>query len=166
MGRRGPPAGGRLFVSLSHTINLEDQRVLADGFPVQDFLNGAASGLGGQPEHEVRLTSGVFYKGYGARLSANWQSATEVDTSSSVLKFSDQTSVNLRFFHSVTNQTFIGRNVEWLRGTRFSLEIDNLLDEDFIRYMPYTSRGSQAYSNEYAINQEPRRLWLSVNVSS
>lgn len=129
MGRRGPPAGGRLFVSLSHTINLEDQRVLADGFPVQDFLNGAASGLGGQPEHEVRLTSGVFYKGYGARLSANWQSATEVDTSSSVLKFSDQTSVNLRFFHSVTDQTFIGRNVEWLRGTRFSLEIDNLLDD-------------------------------------
>ncbi len=129
MGRRGPPAGGRLFVSLSHTINLKDQRVLADGFPVQDFLNGAASGLGGQPEHEVQLTSGVFYKGYGARLSANWQSATEVDTSSSVLKFSDQTSVNLRFFHSVTDQTFIGRNVELLRGTRFSLEIDNLLDD-------------------------------------
>ena len=129
MGRRGPPAGGRLFVSLSHTINLEDQRVLADGFPVQDFLNGAASGLGGKPEHEVRLTSGVFYKGYGARLSASWQSATEVDTSSSVLTFSDQTSVNLRFFHSVTDQTFIGRNVEWLRGTRFSLEIDNLLDD-------------------------------------
>ncbi len=43
--------------------------------------------------------------------------------------------------------------------------IDNLLDEDFISYQPYTSRGSLAYSNEYAINQEPRRLWLSVNVN-
>ncbi len=129
MGRRGPPAGGRLFVSVGHTINLENQRVLADGFPVQDFLNGAASGLGGQPEHEVQLTTGVFYNGYGARLSANWQSATEVETASSVLRFSDQTSVNLRFFHSVTEQTFVGRNAEWLRGTRFSLEIDNLLDD-------------------------------------
>ncbi len=47
----------------------------------------------------------------------------------------------------------------------FNATIDNLLDEDFIQYMPHTSRGSQAYSNEYAINQEPRRLWVSVNVS-
>ncbi len=47
----------------------------------------------------------------------------------------------------------------------FNATIDNLFDEDFIQYMPYTSRGSQAYSNEYAINQEPRRLWLSVNLN-
>lgn len=47
----------------------------------------------------------------------------------------------------------------------FNATIYNLLDEDFIEYMPYQSRGSLAYSNAYAINQEPRRLWLSVNVS-
>ena len=47
----------------------------------------------------------------------------------------------------------------------FNATIDNLFDEDFIQYMPYESRGSLAYSNEYAINQEPRRLWLSVNLN-
>lgn len=41
--------------------------------------------------------------------------------------------------------------------------IYNLLDDDFIDYVSYTSRGQLDYSNRYAINQEPRRLWLSVN---
>ena len=44
-----------------------------------------------------------------------------------------------------------------------SAVVYNVLDENFVSYVPYTSRGSLAYSNEYAINQEPRRLWLSVN---
>ncbi len=43
--------------------------------------------------------------------------------------------------------------------------IYNLLDEDFIEYMPYERRGPLAYSNAYAINQEPRRLWVSLNLA-
>lgn len=44
-----------------------------------------------------------------------------------------------------------------------SATIYNLLNDDFVNYVPYTTRGATAYSNRYAINQEPRRLWLSVN---
>ena len=44
-----------------------------------------------------------------------------------------------------------------------SAVVYNLLDKNYVSYVPYTSSGSVAYSNEYAINQEPRRLWLSVN---
>ncbi|GHB02080.1 exogenous ferric siderophore receptor [Algimonas arctica] len=47
----------------------------------------------------------------------------------------------------------------------FSATIYNLLDDNFVEYVPYTSRGSEAYSNRYAINQEPRRLWMSMNAS-
>lgn len=47
----------------------------------------------------------------------------------------------------------------------FNATIYNLLDEDFVEYLPYDNNGSVAYSNAYAINQEPRRLWLSMNVS-
>ena len=47
----------------------------------------------------------------------------------------------------------------------FSATIYNLLNDDFVDYVPYTSRGRDAYSNRYAINQEPRRLWVSVNAS-
>ncbi|MAP95192.1 MAG: TonB-dependent receptor [Ponticaulis sp.] len=41
----------------------------------------------------------------------------------------------------------------------------NLFDEDFIQYLPYDRNGELAYSNAYAINQEPRRLWVSLNVT-
>lgn len=43
----------------------------------------------------------------------------------------------------------------------------NLLDEDFVSYGPYVSNtgtGAISYTNLYANNQEPRRLWLSVNL--
>ena len=45
--------------------------------------------------------------------------------------------------------------------------IYNLLDEDFVSYGSYVSNtgtGAISYTNLYANNQEPRRLWLSVNV--
>lgn len=40
--------------------------------------------------------------------------------------------------------------------------IYNLFDKDFVRLLPYGT--PVAYATEYANNQEPRRLWLSVNL--
>ncbi len=42
----------------------------------------------------------------------------------------------------------------------------NMLDEDFVTFLPYTaSNGAVAYASEHANLQEPRRLWLSVNMA-
>ncbi|MFS0711495.1 TonB-dependent receptor domain-containing protein [Brevundimonas phoenicis] len=49
----------------------------------------------------------------------------------------------------------------------FNATIYNLFDKDFVSYRPYVSNtrtGAISYTNLYANNQEPRRLWLSVNI--
>lgn len=44
--------------------------------------------------------------------------------------------------------------------------IYNLFDKDFVDYANYTdSRGRNSYTNRYAIHEEGRRLWLSMNVT-
>lgn len=49
----------------------------------------------------------------------------------------------------------------------FNAAIYNLFDKDFVSYAPYvsnTATGAVSYTNLYANNQEPRRLWVSVNI--
>lgn len=41
----------------------------------------------------------------------------------------------------------------------------NLFDKDFVSLLPYGDLADPDYASEYANNQEPRRLWLSVNVN-
>lgn len=130
-GGRGRGGGGpRLFVSLRHVFNLEDQRLLVDGYPVQDFLNGSARGsTGGKPEHELDLRAGFFHTDFGSRLSVSWQSGTEVNSGAQTVSFSDFTKTDLRFFYNVRDTNALGRKFTWLQGARLSLEIDNLFDE-------------------------------------
>lgn len=50
---------------------------------------------------------------------------------------------------------------------RIGLTVYNLFNKDFVTYAPYVSNvntGAIAYTNLYANNQEPRRIWLNVNV--
>ena len=47
---------------------------------------------------------------------------------------------------------------------RLAATIWNLLDKDFVRYAPYRSGNATVYAQEYANNQEGRRLWLSATV--
>lgn len=49
----------------------------------------------------------------------------------------------------------------------FNAAIYNLLNKDFVSYAPYisnTDNNTISYTNLYANNQEPRRLWLSANL--
>lgn len=41
----------------------------------------------------------------------------------------------------------------------------NVLDKDFLQYLPYRSGANTVYANEYNNNQAGRRLWLAVNVT-
>lgn len=133
-GRGGPE--GRLQFSLYHTWRFKDEVLIRDGVPELDLLDGSATGSrGGQPRHTVEARAGVFKKGLGARLNVDWQAATRVladpaspATSSEDLFFSDFTTVGLRFFADLGQQPALVKKWRFLRGSRVSLEIDNVFD--------------------------------------
>lgn len=58
----------------------------------------------------------------------------------------------------------LGGSYQVAENVRLNATIYNLFDKDFVSYLPYANGAATAYAAEYAINQEPRRLWVSVNV--
>ncbi|MBO9710288.1 MAG: TonB-dependent receptor [Caulobacter sp.] len=132
----GPPGGGaaRLQLALYHTIHLRERVYLDAGAQPLDLLNGdALNSGGGQPKHEIEAQAGVTKNGLGARLTASWQSATEVNAGpgnpSGALRFSDVTTVNLRLFANLSAQRDLVAAHPFLRGTRVTLALTNLFDE-------------------------------------
>jgi iron complex outermembrane recepter protein len=131
----GGGRGGRMQFALYHTWRLKDEILIREGVPALDLLNGSAVGNnGGRPRHEVEAQAGYFRGGLGARVSANWQSGTFVrgglggGRTDEDLFFSDLATVNLRLFAELGQQRPLVRKYPWLRGTRVSLEVDNLFD--------------------------------------
>ncbi|NML06940.1 TonB-dependent receptor [Sphingomonas sp. G-3-2-10] len=58
----------------------------------------------------------------------------------------------------------LGGSLNVTEKLRFGATIFNLLDTDFVSYLPYRSGATTVYAAEYANNQEGRRLWLSATV--
>lgn len=61
----------------------------------------------------------------------------------------------------------LGGNYRVTDNVTLGAAIYNLFDRDFVSYGAYVSNvntGAIAYTNLYANNQEPRRLWLNLNV--
>ncbi|MGV9005654.1 MAG: TonB-dependent receptor plug domain-containing protein [Brevundimonas sp.] len=131
-GRGGPGAReGRLQLAVYHTWRFQDEILIRDGLPVLDLLDGAAVGSrGGQPRHEVDLQAGYSLSGLGARMNVNWKAATDVNgtLSSGDLHYSDQATVGLKFFADLSARPELIGRFFWLRGSRISLDIDNLFD--------------------------------------
>jgi hypothetical protein len=141
-GGRGPFGGGgvgrgafgggfgRFQLALFHSWRLEDRVLIRAGGPELDFLNGsAAASFGGTPRHQIEFQGGLFRDGFGARAEVTWQSGTEVrGVNGSDLSFSDRTAVNLRLFADLGAQRDLVRRFRFLRATRVSLNIDNVLD--------------------------------------
>ncbi len=134
-GGPGGGRGGRLQFALYHTWRFEDSILIRPGVPELDLLEGSAAGnRGGRPRHELEGQAGIFKNGYGARLTGNWQSGTFVrglpnqpGGTSSDLTFSSFATVNLRLFANLGEQQWV-KQMPWLRGTRVSLSVDNLLN--------------------------------------
>ena len=124
------PGQGRFMVSIYHTYRLKDEILIADGLPVLDLLDGAAtSGRGGSPRHEVQAQMGVFKSGMGAFLNANWRDGTRIDGGTGPdLFFSDQTTVNLNLFVDLGAQTSWVEKYPWLKGARLQVGVRNLFD--------------------------------------
>ncbi len=126
----GGGGGGRIQLSLYHTWRFEDSVLIRQGVPELDFLNGsAASSRGGRSRHEIEAQANLSRNGFGGRLTVNWLSGTTVDNvAGSNLNFSDYATVNLRLFANLGQQRSLVEAVPFLRGSRLSLSIDNVLN--------------------------------------
>lgn len=124
------PGQGRFHVSVYHTWRIQDEIVIADGLPVLDLLDGAAtSSRGGSPRHEVQAMGGVFRNGIGTFVMANWRDGTRIDGGTGPdLDFSDQLTVNLNVFMDLSQRTSWVERFPWLAGSRIQLGIQNLFD--------------------------------------
>lgn len=126
----GGGQGGRLALSLYHTVNLKDEVLIRPGVPVIDYLSGeAVDGGGGRPRHSVELEGGWFNNGLGARLTGNWRSATRVAGGpGGSLRFSPFARADLRLFANLGEQFGLVAKNPWLRGTQLRLDVENIFD--------------------------------------
>ncbi len=140
-GRGGPPGGFnplarrnfrgfRYFVTLNHSIELENEILIAPGLEPLDQLNGQATAAFGLPRHTSRLEAGIFGQGVGMRVSGRYTGSTRLDGSglpgSSDLFFDDLATLNLRIFTEVGQ--LVGRNDGVLKNFRLSFRVDNVFD--------------------------------------
>jgi hypothetical protein len=137
-----PPAGGpafnplagrnfqgwRYFANLTHTIELDNEILIAPGLQPLDQLDGQATGAFGLPRHSSRLEAGLFGKGMGFRLSGIYTGETRLDgtLAANDLFFDDIVTFNLRVFANLGEVT--GKNEGFLKDFRVSLVADNLFD--------------------------------------
>ena len=132
-GGRGGGQDGRLQFAIYHTVFFEDEFLVRPGGPVLDLLHGAAAGGGGgQPRNEIEAQLGIAERGMGARLSADWLSGTTVTgapgSPTGDLRFSDIGKINLRFFADLGQQKTLIEKAPFLKGSRVTLGITNILD--------------------------------------
>jgi len=133
-GGQGGRGGNTLQFSMYHTWVFEDRRLIREGLPVLDYLDGAAanSTSGGTPAHSIEFQSGIQRDGFRLRLDGSWQSGTDVTTgtlgSGDRLSFGSLTRFNLVAQADLGQQTNLLLKHPWLRGSRVSLRVDNLFD--------------------------------------
>jgi len=133
-GAGGAPPGGRFQVALYHTIYFRDQYLVTRGGPVLNLLDGAAAGgAGGQYQHEIEAQMGYTDNGFGARISADWRSATSViggaAGSTGTLDFSAIGTLNLRLWDDFTPQRKLIERYPFLSGVRVTLSANNLFNQ-------------------------------------
>ncbi|MGY6552644.1 MAG: hypothetical protein ACXIT4_12255 [Erythrobacter sp.] len=142
-GRGGRPGGGlgafgpggfsgwRYFVNLTHTIELQNEILIAPGVAPLDQLDGDATGLFGFPRNTSRLEAGIFGKGVGLRLSGRYTGPTRIDGSGLPgaldLTFDELITVDFRVFLNMAQIT--GQSTGLMKDLRLTLRAENLFDQ-------------------------------------
>jgi hypothetical protein len=143
--------GGRWNLSLSHTIELGNKVLVSPVGPELDLLHGDALTGGGVARHTLSLEGGVFYNGFGTRVSGSYKSGTRVEGTgvpgSSDLRFGDLFTLDLRMFADLGRQEKLVKAVPFFENTRLSFSVSNLFDARQkvtdqngvvpLRYQPY-----------------------------
>jgi len=129
-GRFGGRNGGRLTLSATHTLTFKDELVIAPGLPALDFLDGEAlNASGGRPRHQVEVQSGYYNNGLGARLTADWRSATRVDSATGEdLRFSDYATFDLRLFANLGERFDLVSKHPFFLGSSVRFEVKNIFN--------------------------------------
>ncbi len=124
--------GGRWNLSLSHTIELGNKVLVAPGGPELDLLHGDALTGGGVARHTLSLEGGVFYNGFGTRLSGSYKSGTRVEGTgapgSADLRFGDLFTLDLRMFADLGRQEKLVKAAPFFENTRVSFSVNNLFN--------------------------------------
>ncbi|WP_324828063.1 hypothetical protein [Qipengyuania zhejiangensis] len=127
---RGDDGQGRYFVSLNHTVALENEVLLASGGPLLDQLDGDVIGGSVVSRHSSRLEGGLFWAGYGARLSGVYQGSATLSGSglpgSSDLFYGDLATFDVRLFMDLGEA--LSKESGLLKGFRVSLVANNVFD--------------------------------------
>ena len=120
----------RYFLSLNHNITLENEVLLAQDGPLFDQIDGFVLGGGAIPRHSSSLEGGVFWQGYGLRLSGRYVGEAIVRggdfPGSSDLFFGDLATFDVRLFADLGE--VLDREDGWLKDLRVSLLMDNVFD--------------------------------------
>ncbi|TMM48913.1 hypothetical protein [Qipengyuania marisflavi] len=127
---RGGDSRARYFLSLNHNITLENEVLLAAGGPLFDQLAGEVLSGGTIPQHSARLEGGIFWQGYGLRLSGRYTGEAELRgaglNGSNDLFFGDLVTFDVRVFADLGQ--VLKQEDGWLKGLRVSLLADNVFD--------------------------------------
>jgi hypothetical protein len=150
-GRGGDGNGqGRWNFGINHTIELSNTVLIAPGVPELDLLDGDAL-ASAQPRHRTRARLGLFYRGFGGNVNANYTGSSRLEGSglpgSTDLSFGDLATFDVRLFVDFNQQASLLKAVPLLKNTRVSLSIDNVFDarqrvtdsngDVPLRYQPY-----------------------------
>ena len=126
-GQRGGN-GGRWFVNLQYTYELDSTVLIAPGLPVLDLLDRD----GNQPRHSGSLRVGTFYKGFGLIWNGTYTGQSVLGgtglAGSTDLRFNDYATLNVRGFVDLGQQASLVEAVPFLAGSRLSLGMDNIFD--------------------------------------
>lgn len=132
MGGGGNPQDTRprYFLSFNHTINLENEVTLSEGGPVLDQIDGFLLGSGAISESASRFESGLFWQGYGLRLTGQYVGEAVVRggdlPGASDLFFGDLATFDVRLFADLG--AVFRKEDGWMKGLRLSLMVDNVFD--------------------------------------
>ena len=120
----------RYFLSLNHNITLENEVLLSENGPILDQLDGVVLGGGAVPKHNSRLEAGIFWQGYGMRLSGRYVGEAVLRggdlPGSSDLFFGDLATFDIRLFTDLGE--VLNKDEGWLDGLRVSVLVDNVFD--------------------------------------
>lgn len=120
----------RYFLSLDHSITLENEVLLSEGGALFDQLDGFVLGGGAISKHSTRVEGGIFWQGYGMRLSGRYIGEAVLRggdaPGASDLFYGDLATFDIRLFADVGEVTKFEDG--WLKDLRVAVRVDNIFD--------------------------------------
>ncbi|WP_156787415.1 hypothetical protein [Erythrobacter sp. SD-21] len=152
----------RYFLSLNHNITLENEVLLSQTGPLFDQLDGFVLGSGAIPRHSSRLEAGLFWEGYGLRLSGNYVGDAVVRggdfPGSSDLFFDDLATFDIRLFANLGE--IFEKEDGWMKDLRLALVIDNVFDAR----RPITDETGEVPAAYDPLRIDPTGRYLGIDI--